>query len=460
MSENNRVAAHPVVAIEVREDEVRLNGDVVEHAPGVDLYMAAVHAVAELVCQPLGRPVRVVAADETGETHLVVHPNGATTDFRTGGVGQPDELGEEVATLEEMLSGPLAPDDVAQPRVEDPLPSSTESADIGAQIRLDPEPSTDPDAQAARTPRSSVSVQERPSFITAGRAVQPAAQGWRGIANGMGLRLQPGQQEQKYRADVAAVSRHWPGTRTVAIVNPKGSASKTPTSACLSAVFARLGGAGVMAWDNNETEGTLRFRTEWAPHEASLLHVLPKVEQLLAPAAGVAELSNYVHHQPADRYDVLWSDPTIDGEHVVSAKDVQIVHQVASRYYRMVVMDSGNNSRAQNWRAMIDQADAIVIPCTEVEDTAEVGARLLETLRKRGGHSEYLADNALVVASQRTKRGEEMDRIARDFAGLARSVVRIPYDQGLKTGVIRFDALRPGTQRAWLAAAASLTEAL
>lgn len=445
MSEKNRqVAAHPVVAIDVRGDEVRVNGDLVEHAPGVGPYTAAVHAVAELVAQPIGRPVRVVATDETGKTRLVVHPNGATSDVEHADIGQQDGSGDEVATLEEMLSGPLAPDEVAT--VPEPPAVSVSATDTGTK--------------SGKPVRSSVSVTERPSFITAGRAVQPAVQGWRGIANGMGLRLQPGQQEQEYRSDVAAVSRHWPGTRTVAIVNPKGSASKTPTSACLSAVFARLGGAGVLAWDNNETEGTLRFRTEWAPHEASLLHVLPKVEQLLAPAAGVAELSNFVHHQPADRYDVLWSDPTIDGEHVVSAKDVQVVHQVASRYYRMVVMDSGNNSRAQNWRAMIDQADAIVIPCTEVEDTAEVGARLLETLRKRGGHSEYLADNALVVASQRTKRGEEMDRIVRDFAGLARSVVRIPYDQGLKTGVIRFDALRPGTQRAWLAAAASLTEAL
>ena len=109
---------------------------------------------------------------------------------------------------------------------------------------------------------------------------------------------------------------------------------------------------------------------------------------------------------------------------------------------------------------MIDQADAIVVPCTEVEDTAEVAARLLETLDRRGEHSSRLARNALVLVSQRTPKGHNMDRIVAGFEPLARSVVRIPYDPALETGVIRHDALARKTQRAWLRAAAALTEAL
>jgi len=37
-------------------------------------------------------------------------------------------------------------------------------------------------------------------------------------------------------------------------------------------------------------------------------------------------------------------------------------------------------------------------------------------------------------------------------------VVRVPYDPALVRGLIRYDALRPGTQRAWLAAAAAVAQ--
>lgn len=300
----------------------------------------------------------------------------------------------------------------------------------------------------------------RSSFITAGRSMQPAEQGWRGTLNRFGLTLGPGVDELSYRRDVAAVSRHWPGTRTVAVANPKGSASKTPTSLCLAACFARFAGAGVLAWDNNETEGTMRFRTEWSPHEATLLHLLTDLQRLLVSNTPVAQMSNYLHHQGEDRYEVLWSDTSINGTHVVTASDVDAIHRLLSRYYRMILMDSGNSNRAPNWRAMIDHADALVVPCTDVEDTAEVAARLLETLSERDQHSAALARNALVVVSQRTREGKNMDRIADGFEDLARRVVRIGYDPALETGVIRFPTLKPTTQRAWLSAATALTEAL
>ena len=455
-----------------------------------------------LAAKAADRPVRMWVVDETGPTIVLVAPDGHVEQLggddhydrddshevtsalgrRIGGVDEPgapgfgeDETGpgggeDEAALARRRIDGLPAtspsvdnlkgvPEDVPEDDVDAGRRSWAREADRttgGAEVS----PLAAGEGLGAPAGRGPRHLGDRPSFITAGRSVQPANQGWRGGLNRSGLRLAPGPDEQSYREEVAAVSRHWPGTRTVAVVNPKGSAGKTPAVACLSAVFARRGGAGVLALDNNETNGTLRFRTEWSAHEASLLHLLPKVEHLLAPAAGVAELANYVHHQPADRYDVLWSDPTIDGEHVVSAADVEAVHRVASRYYRMVVMDSGNNDRAANWRAMIDRADVLVVPCTEVEDTAEVGARVLETLTHRGGHSAELARNAVVLVSQRSPKGKNMERILRDFAGLARTVIAVPYDPALETGVIRYDALRPATQRAWLRAAAALAEDL
>ena len=92
----------------------------------------------------------------------------------------------------------------------------------------------------------------------------PAATGLRGALNQFGLHLGPTERERAERADAAAVSQHWAGPRTIAVVNGKGGATKTPTAILLSAVFARYGGAGVIAYDNNSTRGTLGWRTQRA----------------------------------------------------------------------------------------------------------------------------------------------------------------------------------------------------
>ena len=218
----------------------------------------------------------------------------------------------------------------------------------------------------------------------------------------LGFRLAPGPAEQEWRDDAGSVQQHWPGPRTVAITNPKGGAAKTSTTVLLSAIFARYGGAGVLAWDNIETRGTLAWRTERGAHDATVLDLLPRVSDLLSTAAQSAEMSYFAHHQRNDKYDVLQSDQSVEGDHEMSADDVDAIHRVASRFYRMVIMDSGNSERAANWRAMIERTNTLVVPCTNRADTAENGALMLETLRGRDGHSRQLAENAVVIVSNAT----------------------------------------------------------
>lgn len=301
----------------------------------------------------------------------------------------------------------------------------------------------------------------RKSFIATEDPVEPAQVGVRGSLARMGIRTGPSRQEQALRDDIRLVSQHWAGPRTVAVANPKGSANKTPTTVCLSAIFARYGGGPVLAWDNNETRGTAAWRTGKGPHQATVLDLLPKTQELLAVGAQAAELARYVHHQPADKYDVLWSDQSTEGEHEVTGDEVDAIHEVAAKYYRLVFMDSGNSERASNWRAMIRNGHSLVVPCTNVEDTAEAGARMLEALAQRDEHSAELARNAVAIISQRTPGNDpHMRRIVNDFAPLVRTVVTIPHDPAMYSGVIRFDALRPATQRAWLAAGAAVAEGL
>lgn len=399
------------------------------------------------------RAIRVHTAGEGDvDAVLVVTPEGDYYDE-----SDPENRWPVVSAIpsagEDALSGPIqasAPYDL-----EDS--GSSDSPAVSNNARID---TADGDRGIRRTTGETPPL-VRKSFIADGPVVEPARQGWRGAANRTGLRLDPGAKEILWRDDVHLVSQHWPGPRTVAIGNPKGSANKTPTTVMLSAVFARYGGAGVLAWDNNETRGSLAWRTQRSNHEATVLDLLPRVTQLLGTGAQSAEMSYFAHHQPADKYDVLRSDQSVDGDHEVSADDVEKIHRVAARYYRMIVLDSGNNERAANWRAMIERANTLVVPCTNVEDTAEAGARMLEALSRRDDHSRKLAQGAVAIISKRTPgRDPNMDRIVRDFTPLVREVVTIPYDKALLSGVIQFEALRPDTKRAWLRAAAAVARGL
>ena len=302
---------------------------------------------------------------------------------------------------------------------------------------------------------------ERKSFIAEGPVLAPAKQGWRGATTKIGLRLNPASKELRWREDVKLVSQHWPGPRTIAVANGKGSANKTPTTVMLAAVLARYGGAGVLAWDNNETRGSLAWRTQRAGHSSTVLDLVPQAETLLGTGAQSAEMSYFAHHQPEDKFDVLHSDQSIDGKHEVSGEEVDAIHRVAAKYYRMIIMDSGNNERAVNWLSMIERSQQLVVPCTNVEDTAEAGARMLEALANRDEHSRKLAQNAVAIISKRIPgRDPNMDRIVKDFAPLVREVVTIPYDKALVSGVIHFDALSNRTKRAWLRAAAAVAKGL
>ncbi|WP_193614289.1 hypothetical protein [Nocardioides lijunqiniae] len=81
---SGQVPAHPVALIEVDPDAgtVTMNGQPVVIAEGTDLYVAGVHAAATRVAQVLQRPVRALAKDPTGQTSLLVHPDGSVSDIQ------------------------------------------------------------------------------------------------------------------------------------------------------------------------------------------------------------------------------------------------------------------------------------------------------------------------------------------------------------------------------------------
>ena len=427
--------------------------------------------------QTLQRPVRVQIEDPEGHGELIVHPDNkiesVSYETRT-----PRRRAEAPTTTPETVAPAVistAPVTAPEPTAK-PVETASVPGPAAAGQPWPPAPAEQSEPAVVAPEQQAVAVEETPtrrslkdtSFLVSAPVLEPATQGWRGALTRLGIRMNPSEEELSEREDIRTVSQHWPGPRTIAVVNRKGGANKTPTVVMLSAILARYSGAATVAWDNNESQGTLGWRTEKGSHDRSVLDLIDSSTELLSPSTNAAEIAKFVHHQTADKFDVLRSDENEEGDHEVTAEEVDIAHQVLTRYYRLVVMDSGNTARAANWRRMIDHTNQLVVPVTAIEDRAEAARLTLQTLESRGGHDAELARNAVVIVSESTdakrsmsgdalKRAkDEAERIAKGFEPFVRAVVRIPYDPALVNGPIRYEALQPATQRAWLAATAAV----
>ena len=69
-----------------------------------------------------------------------------------------------------------------------------------------------------------------------------------------------GPAERRYVNDRSTIQRDFDGPRTIAFINPKGGAAKTTGVLAAGYTFGTVRGGGVIAWDNNETRGTLGIR--------------------------------------------------------------------------------------------------------------------------------------------------------------------------------------------------------
>ena len=382
-----------------------------------------------------GTPVELVTSGDRGDHHLLIGTDGALGPITT------DPPAPDTPAL--VMTGPVegVPESLRGEEVREPAPR--------------PGPVYAPPVPAAGPP-------DRPTFLTTPTTTTPRPTGWRGALGRVGIRVGPSAAERRRAEDVGLVSRHWAGCRTIAVANGKGGVGKTMTTAMLAAVYAREGGGNVLAWDNNDTRGTLGWRTEQGVYDTTLRDLLPAAEGLLSGTSGVSDIARFVHHQPADRYDVLRSNPELLAtDQRIATAEFDLLMQVAARYYRVVVFDSGNDESAERWLRMVDSSYQLVIPTLAAPESAESAALLLDALRARDERSAVLADNAVVIVTQSERSSlPAVRRIADGFAGHVRDVQIIPFDPALKSGPLRFDALRPNTRDAWLRVAASAARGL
>ncbi|MBT1634677.1 MinD/ParA family ATP-binding protein [Clavibacter michiganensis] len=423
--------------------------------------------------EQMQRAVRLTTRDRYGSQALAVGPDGTIealseldrTDAIAEPAGEPAPVGAAVPAG--SAAAPVAASSVAAAPPVTASASGPASVAPGAHALA---PAAPPAAGSASAPAPAAPADPpltrraaRQSFLTREEVEEPATQGMRGTLTRLGIRMSPSEAERREREWTRLVSQHWPGPRTVAVVNGKGGVGKTMSTICLASVFARHGGAGVLAWDNNQTRGTLGWSTEQGPHDASILDLLPQVDRLLGTGAQSADLAHFVHHQTRDRYDVLRSKPEVLAtQQRFDDTTVDLIHAVAAKFYRLVLIDSGNDETDPMWLRAIERADQIVVPTIGEAKAAESAALLIEGLAERGGHFADLAERAVVVVSahKHDLAPAELAKISDGFAPLARDVVTVPYDPALGADVLNYGALRASTQRAWLRAGAAVARGL
>ncbi|MFI6821242.1 chromosome partitioning protein [Micromonospora sp. NPDC050187] len=274
------------------------------------------------------------------------------------------------------------------------------------------------------------------------------------------VKLPPGRHEQEVKHDIEMVRRNFGGLRQVTVVNPKGGAGKTVAILLLAMTFGQKRGGYVLAWDNNETQGTLGMRAQQDFHSRTVRDMLRDLAQFQGAHGRVGDLSQYVRSQGEGMFDVLASDESATGGEMLTASAFAEIRDVVSRFYKLIFVDTGNNVRAQNWQAAMDATDQLVVTMSARNDSAETAARMLDHLEQSG--RQRLVRQAVTVVSMPPSRKEiDLPAIQEHFAARTRAVLLAPYERLIDTGEpIRYGQLSSATRDAWLKIAAAVAEGL
>lgn len=316
-------------------------------------------------------------------------------------------------------------------------------------------------------PPSSYGFEEFAASARQAAPQSPATWGWRSRVRKLsGGLISPaaGQDETQYRAALAQVQAGFTGPKTIVFVNPKGGAGTTTSVLMAARTFGVHRGGGVVAWDNNETRGTLGERGLRGPHMNTARELLDNLATFEDSATTrIGDLGLYLRSQGAAHFDLLASDerPEVTG-HIDSA-DVGRLHGLFQRFYRLILIDTGNNMRAGNWLTSVTNADLVVVTTTIRQDSASSALWMLDALEKGVYGPGNLKHRTITVLSEPASAYDPRLRetMLSIFGARTRGVFPIPFEPALVDGgVINFDRVSPRTEHAWLFACAAMASAL
>ncbi|MFJ6042045.1 MinD/ParA family ATP-binding protein [Brachybacterium paraconglomeratum] len=365
------------------------------------------------------------------------------------------------------VSAPSAPSAVSAPSAPSATPAPS-SPGVSA-----PAPSAASSTPAAKRPlpsRATVPADGRPTLqdlqsSTAKHRKVKATRGFRGVitrATRGVISPGPGKKERLEIERLERIRRPLDGPRNIAVVNLKGGAHKTTASLMIAATLGVSRGGNVLAWDNNETRGTLGWRGVPTEHHRTAVDLLHDIESLRSPSASNADLDPYVRPQGEMRFDILASDEDPGSAALIDDHAFGELDEALSRFYRIKVIDTGNNVRASNWLAAVKSADQLVIISTVREDTFNAAAWMIDELRATGLGEQV--DHAVTILSHSSKGKFDptlRSRLLAHFGAHTRAVAEVPYEQQFVDGThLDWSRVSKATKKAWLDATALIVDGL
>lgn len=241
--------------------------------------------------------------------------------------------------------------------------------------------------------------------------------------------------------DARIAKRFEGGTRFVPILTRKGGVGKTTITTLLGMALSDVREDRVIAVDANPDRGTLSERVARQTRST--------VRDIVTHAPAIKDFNELSQHVSRDetRLDVLASDTDPLLSEAFDENDYNVVADLVSRYYSIVLTDCGTGIVHSVMRATLQRADAIVVVSGGSIDEARLASETLTWLEANDyGH---LVRNAVVAVNTATHGTDlvKLDEIEAHFASRVRAVIRMPYDPELAAGsVVRWNRLKPFTK--------------
>lgn len=244
-------------------------------------------------------------------------------------------------------------------------------------------------------------------------------------------------------------------TRYVPVLSRKGGVGKTTVTTLLGMALADTREDRIIAMDANPDRGTLSDRSPGRAESTAR-----QLVQNRYSIDSFAQLASYVTRD-GSRLHVLASDTDPAVAQAFDDSDYRAVTDVLSRYYSVVLTDSGTGMVHSVMRGTLEKADSVVLVSGGSVDEARLASETLSWLEAHGRQD--LLARAIVVINLSSGGGAQVDiaQIEQHFRSRVNTVVRIPYDRHLAEGSqVDLAKLSPATRRAVTELAALVVDQL
>ncbi len=275
------------------------------------------------------------------------------------------------------------------------------------------------------------------------RAVHTVSGGW--------ITPQPSADELRASELLRRVRTRTRKPQRIAVICLKGGIGKTSTTVGVGLTLAEYRGDPVIAVDANPDAGDLAERCVPEPLTYSLPDLLQEVDSITGPT----DLARYTGL--AGRLTIVPSDQEPSVSESLSAQDYDRLLHLIQRYYAVILTDCGTGVTHPAMRAILGNADSVVIAGGYAVSGARRAARTLTWLSEHG-YPHLAARSVVVLTAQQTVSSTvDTGAITAALATLGGTVVNVPHDQVMADGgVVRLGDLQPATRQAYLEIAAAI----